>query len=241
MWLNYIVRIGFNLLLYALGGRLRVHGQANLPPHGPYLLVTNHLSIADSPVVLMALPPMRAHFWIGEKWRSMPLFGYLAGKLGGIFIDRQTLDRAAIRAALDLLAAGEVVGLAPEATRSPIGQIIRPRHGAAYLASHAKVPILPVGLIGTEKLFGNFLRLRTTPIDVVIGAPFELPPLPGRRIRNRELEAYTDLIMLRIAALLPRRYHGYYQMIEHPGLPLVLAGADPWPACAASLPQNARE
>lgn len=233
MWLHYIVRTFFNLLLFVLGGRLRVSGLHNLPTGGPYLLVANHMSIADSPVVLMALPPIRTHFWIGEKWRALPVFGYLAGQMGGIFINRQAFDRQALRAALTELAAGEIVGLAPEATRSTIGQIIRPRHGAAFLAIEANVPIVPVALIGTEHLFANFARLRTTPIEARIGAPFMLPPLPGRRIRQRELEAYSDLIMLHIAALLPARYHGYYRHIQHPGLPAILAGADPWPDCLA--------
>ena len=236
----YAARLFFNYLLFVLGGRLRASGRHNVPPRGPYLLVANHMSMADSPAMMLALPPQRSHFWIANKYKTMPFFGPLAARLGGIFINREQIDRQAVRAALDLLRQGQVVGLAPEATRSPIGKIIRPRHGAAYLATRVKVPIVPVGMVGTEKLFGNFLSGRRTTIEVRFGPPIELPPLEGR-IRQAELSAYTDYIMLHIARLLPSQYHGYYQWQEHPGLPIILRGEDPWPICLQLAGLDERE
>ena len=205
----YFTRFLFNLMLFCLGGRLKVVGREKLPASGPYLVVSNHMSIADAPIFMMALPPFTIHFWIADKWRDMFLFGFLASRVGGIFINREGLDRKALKQAVAILRAGGVVGLAPEATRSPIGQIIRPKNGAAYLANQAQCTIVPIGIIGSDKLFANFLRLKTTPITVQFGDPFQLPP-SKKRVRSKDLQAYTDFIMLRIAKLLPASQHGYY-------------------------------
>ncbi|MGB1250772.1 MAG: lysophospholipid acyltransferase family protein, partial [Candidatus Promineifilaceae bacterium] len=140
MWLRFFVVRFFHWLLWALGGQLQVTGVEKLPAEGAYLLVTNHMSIADSPIMLISLPPEQlTHFWIADKWKTLPVFGYWASQLGGIFIKRDIVDRRAIREAVNLLKSGQVVGLAPEATRSPIGQLIKPRNGAAYLAKQANV------------------------------------------------------------------------------------------------------
>ncbi len=194
-----------------LGGRLTVEGVEHIPEDGPYLLVSNHMSIADGPIVLMSHPPKWTYFWIAAKWTTYPVFGFLAARIGAIFIERDVLDRAAIRRAVDMLKAGEIVGLAPEATRSPIGQIIKPRNGAAYLATRVDgMPIVPAGITGSDKLFGNFLRLRRTPITVRFGKPFTLPT-PERRLRQKELTRLTDDIMQRILPLIPTEQHGYYR------------------------------
>ena len=233
MWLRFFVVQFFHKLLWVLGGRLTVTGIENLPADGAYLVVTNHMSIADSPIMLMALPPQQiTHFWIADKWKTLPVFGYWASQLGGIFIKKDIVDRRAIREAVNLLKAGEIVGLAPEATRSTIGQIIKPRNGAAYLAKQVDIPIVPVAIIGTESLFANFLRLRRTQVEIWFGEPFRRPQVEGR-FRQRHLEALTSYIMLKIAALLPERYHGYYAFVSHPGLMAMQAGEDMWTACLA--------
>ena len=223
----------FRWLLWFLGGRLRVTGTENLPRSGGYLIVTNHMSIADSPVALISLPPRQiTHFWIADKWKTLPVFGYWATQLGGIFIKRDIVDRRAIREAINLLRDGEIVGLAPEATRSPIKQMIKPRNGAAYLAKQVDIPIVPVAIIGTENLFENFLRFKRTKVEVRIGQPFQRPSVEGR-FRQRHLEALTDYIMLKVAELLPERYYGYYEFVRHPGLKAMREQKDVWAACLA--------
>lgn len=232
MWLRFFVVQFFRGLLWVLGGRLTVTGVENLPASGAYLVVTNHMSIADSPIMLIALPMQTTHFWIADKWKTLPVFGYWASQLGGIFIKKDIVDRRAIREAVNLLKAGEIVGLAPEATRSTIGQLIKPRNGAAYLAKQVDIPIVPVAIIGTESLFANFLNLRRTPIEIRIGASFTRPQVEGR-FRQRHLEALTSYIMLKVAALLPTRYHGYYALVQHPGWLAMKREGDVWAACLA--------
>jgi 1-acyl-sn-glycerol-3-phosphate acyltransferase len=131
------------------------------------------------------------------------------GWLGAIYINRGELDRQALRQALNELGDGAVFALAPEGTRSKVGVMQPAKDGAAFLALRANVPILPVGLSNTDRLFANFRRLRHTDIDIRIGRPFTLPQ-SGRRIRSHELSAYTALIMSHIAALVAERHRGSY-------------------------------
>jgi hypothetical protein len=88
--------------------------------------------------------------------------------------------------------------------------------------------VLPVAVVNTDIVGHNMARLRKTNIQIHIGEPFTLPELV-RRPKGAELSAYTHLIMLHIAALLPDRHRGYYA--ESPGLKAYLAGEDPWPYC----------
>ncbi len=234
MLLHQLSRLAFRLTLWGLGGYTQVFGLDNLPDNGPYLIVTNHLSVADSVMVLLALPPIKVRFLISKKWENLFVLGPLMKRLGGIYLDRTIVDRQAIDTALTTLQQGGIVGLAPEGTRSPIQQMIKPLHGAAYLATRHPVPIIPIGLVNTDQLFHNFLRLRRTPIEIRIGPSFTLPPLE-KKIKSTQLVAYTDYIMLHIAKLLPARYHGYYHLIQHRGLPAILHGEDPWPHCTSRV------
>jgi 1-acyl-sn-glycerol-3-phosphate acyltransferase len=104
---------------------------------------------------------------------------------------------------------GEVLGLAPEGTRArETSALQKAKTGIAYLATRADVPIVPIGIAGTEKVKKNLPRLRRTDIRVAIGQPFRLPE--SGHVRGKKLEEYTDLIMRRIAELLPEEYRGVY-------------------------------
>jgi 1-acyl-sn-glycerol-3-phosphate acyltransferase len=105
--------------------------------------------------------------------------------------------------------------MAPEGTRSKTHTLSRGKTGAAYLAHEAGVPLVPVGIYGTERAWASWLRLRRPVFTMVIGAPFRLPPIDPQQRQSR-LRADTDEIMCRIAALIPVQYHGYYA--NHPHL-----------------------
>ena len=207
---------------------LTVTGRSNIPEKGPYLLAVNHMSKVDPPLIFLTWPAMRWRFFAGEKWERHLIFGTLMRWAGAIYINRGEVDRKALRQALDALRQGEIFGLAPEGTRSKVGALIPARDGAAYLATRAGVPVLPVGVINTDVLGSNMLRLRHTRLELRIGQCFEMPDL-GRRARGSDLAAYTHLIMVHIAALIPERYWGAYS--ESPALAALLEGADPWPHC----------
>lgn len=184
-------------------------GQEHIPSKGPYIIVTNHLGIADPPVILTALP-VRTRVLAGSTWRVHPLFGPLLSSMGAIWVRRGEVDRKALRQASEVLEQGGILSLAIEGTRSRTGGLQRGKTGAAYLALRYDVPILPVVVTGTEQLFRNLLRLRRTRLKTVIGKPLRLPQ-PNSRIRSQDLDAYTDLIMLELARMLPEQYRGVYR------------------------------
>lgn len=226
----YFARLIFQAIVKPLGPHT-VSGTENVPVEGPYIAVTNHMSLADTPLLLISFPPTKIRFFAGEKWRVHPLFGPFMSWLGAIYINRGTVDRKALRLGIEALQKGDVFGLAPEGTRSKIGQMQRGRDGAAFLASRTNTPLLPVGITGTDLLAANIRRWRRTPLHVNVGRSFTLPDL-GRRPRSRDYNAYTHLIMVRIAATLPPRYWGYYA--DSPALAALLAGEDPWPHAQAA-------
>jgi 1-acyl-sn-glycerol-3-phosphate acyltransferase len=207
---------------------LTVTGRANIPETGPYILAVNHMSKIDPPLIFITWPAMRWRFFAGEKWERHLIFGPIMRWAGAIYINRGQVDRRALRHALGALNEGSIFGLAPEGTRSRVGSLIQARDGAAYLATRAGVPVLPVGVINTDVLGRNMLRLRHTRLELRIGRAFTMPDL-GRRKRAADLAAYTHLIMVHIAALIPERYWGVYS--DSPALAALLAGDDPWPHC----------
>jgi len=195
------------VILSRLVFRIECVGLENFPDDPPYLLVSNHLSALDSPLV-MSVCPHKIRAFAASKHKRNPIFGPLLALAGAIWVRRGEVDRQALREALELFERGEVLGVAPEGTRARGTIALREgKTGAAYLAARADVPIVPVGLAGTENMAHNLPRLRRTRVRFAVGEPFRLP---GRHARGQELHEYTDLIMRRIAELLPEEYRGLY-------------------------------
>ena len=231
MFPYYTTRLLLRFLQIFLLAHKKVYGLENLPEKGPYIGVVNHVGLVDAPLFLIALPPMKLRFFAAEKWGEHPISGPIMRWIGGIFINRGEADRQSLREALAALQAGYVFGVAPEGTRSKTGSMARAKDGAAYLASRAKVPIVPVGLVNTERVIDNAKQLRPTKVEVRIGQPFMLPDI-GRRAKGIELSAYTHYIMIHVADLIPKTYHGYYG--DSPALTALKMGEDPWPHCLAA-------
>ncbi|MEW5988906.1 MAG: lysophospholipid acyltransferase family protein [Chloroflexota bacterium] len=229
MLFMYLLR-GLVRFLLLWVGSLKVTGRENIPATGPYIIAVNHLSKADPPILLLAFPPMRLRYFAAEKWEKHWFFGPILAWSGAVFINRGEVDRRALGQAVEVLKEGGIFGLAPEGTRSRVGSLIQAKEGVAYLASRAKVPILPVGVVNTDRVGHNFSHLRRTRLEAHIGKPFLLPELAdGRRAKGADLTAYTNYIMAHIAALIPERYYGYYK--DSPAVQARLRGEDPWPYC----------
>ena len=113
---------------------------------------------------------------------------------------------------------GGILGIAPEGTRSTSGGLMEAKTGVAYLADKAGVPVVPVAITGTDRLFKAWGKLQRPQVTVRIGEPFRLPPLERksratpqeRESRGAQLQENTEEIMLRIAAMLPEEYRGVY-------------------------------
>jgi 1-acyl-sn-glycerol-3-phosphate acyltransferase len=218
----WIMRALFRFLLRLLA-RWEVIGLEHVPSSGPYILISNHLSYLDPPT-LMASLPCRATVLAASKYKAHP-FGLLLRLVDPIWIRRGEPDRQGLRACLRVLAEGGIVAVAPEGTRSKTGMLQPAKTGAAFLAVRADVPILPAVVTGTERAFQDLARLRRPHLCCVIGEPFRLDVSKGRS--ERRLEALTDEMMYRLAALLPPEYRGAYS-----GQPQAhLAGGE-----AASIP-----
>jgi 1-acyl-sn-glycerol-3-phosphate acyltransferase len=195
-------------LLGMVGGG-RVEGLEHVPHQGPFILVANHRSLADPPIIGWAVGHKVGrvlHFMAKEEMRRWPIIGWLAEGSGVFFVRRGEGDRAAQRAALRLLAEGRPIAIFPEGTRSKDGRLGSAKPGAALLAIRSGAPLLPVAITGTERLFPGHSRVpHRTRVVVRIGPPFALEHLPSGRIPRELLSEGTDRIMCEIAKLIPVR------------------------------------
>ena len=133
-----------------------------------------------------------------------------------IWIDRSKADFSAFRKAVDVIKQGHVIGIAPEGTRSRVGQMLEGKPGVLLLAGRAEVPIVPVGITGTEDMMKKILAFHRPKITVRFGKAFTLPPIP-RDSRDEAMQQNTTEVMCQIAALLPENYRGFYQGFERVG------------------------
>lgn len=185
----------------------RVEGVEHLPREGAFIVVSNHCSNLDPPILGWATGHQIGrvvHFMAKVEMRSWPIIGWLASQSGTYFIRRGEGDRAAQRFSTEALAEGRPIAIFVEGTRSRDGRLKAAKPGAALIAMRSGAPVVPVGIAGSHRIFPGRSRWpRPTRITVRIGAPFVLPRAEGRRIDREALAAGTDRIMAEIAALLP--------------------------------------
>jgi 1-acyl-sn-glycerol-3-phosphate acyltransferase len=199
---------------------VEMYGDENIPKEGGVLVATNHMSRFDIPLLCMNPTRPEISALVADKYKSNPIFHYILNVAGIVWLDRSKADFGAFRVALDALKRGICIGVAPEGTRSNLGYMNEGKPGTALLALKAGVPIVPVGISGTEKATANLSHLRKSHFVARFGPAFRLPPL-DRANREAQMKIFTDEIMCRIAALLPEQYHGYYA--GHPRLLELLA------------------
>ena len=168
--------------------RLRVIGAEHLPKNGPVLIAGNHTGFLDGPIVFMMLPRPSA-FLVKSELYTGPWAKVLAFARQ-IPVHRGAPDRTALRRALDVLAAGGVLGVFPEGTRGE-GRLESVQHGIGYLALRAGCPIVPVVCLGTAQALpkGKALPRFRAPVDVVFGPAFELEVTGDPRARSTIADA----------------------------------------------------
>ena len=202
--------------------KFKVENADNIPAEGAVLITSNHLSRLDTPILMAITKRNDLVAIVAKKYKEKPFFKWVLDQLGTmVWMDREKTDFAAMREAIDHLRQGKIVGIAPEGTRSSeFSGLLEAKQGAALMAARADVPILPVGIIGSEKINDHFVKLQRPPVLVRVGERYTLPEF-DMDDRQAWLSRYTDEIMCRIAALLPPEYRGYYT--EHPRLQELLA------------------
>jgi 1-acyl-sn-glycerol-3-phosphate acyltransferase len=197
-------------------GRPKVVGLENIPPGGPAILASNHLSFIDSMYLPLMIDrpvvfPAKAEYFaargpLGRLWAA-----YLRST-NQLQMDREGARsaQATLEAALDLLRAGELFGFYPEGTRSPDGRLYRGRSGIGYLALNSGAPVIPVAMMGTRKMLRpGALLPRPTRIEIRIGKRMEFAHLAGEP-PARARRTVADEVMRAIGELSGQEYVHLY-------------------------------
>ncbi len=202
-------------ILLALIGPTKIEGLENVPRSGAFVVVANHCSNLDPPALGWAVGYQIGrvvHFMAKDEMRRWPVVGWLAAQAGVFFVRRGEADRAAQRSAIELLESGRPIALFPEGTRSRDGAMRRARPGAVLLAIRTGAPLLPVGIVGTHRLFPKGARwVHRSPITLRVGQPLTLEHRPNGKLDRQELAAESDRVMRAVAAQLPEEQRGVYR------------------------------
>lgn len=194
-----------------------VRGMENIPNSGPAILASNHLSFSDSiflplqsrrPLVFLA----KSEYFTGKGVKGALVRWFFKGT-GQLPIDRSggKASEAALNTGLMVLGGGQVLGIYPEGTRSPDGRLYRGRTGIARMALEAKVPVLPVAMIDTEKVQPIGKKLpRIRRIGIVVGEPLDFSRFDGMEGDRIVLRAVTDEIMYELMKLSGQEYVDAY-------------------------------
>jgi 1-acyl-sn-glycerol-3-phosphate acyltransferase len=196
---------------------------------GGFIITGNHVGRLEAFLVILLAERDDIILMLAEKYKEYAVWRYFARKVDAIWVNRFDADFGALRTVLKRLRNGEVLAIAPEGTRSPTEALLPGKPGAAYLAAKSGLPVIPIGIVGTEDRVVKYRlkRLRRLDITARVGDPYRLPPMP-KTGRDEWLQAQTDEMMCQIAALLPPSHRGVYT--DHPRLrELLLERGSPFP------------
>ncbi len=195
----------------------RVQGAAHIPARGGAILASNHLAVADSfflPLVIrrrVTFLAKREYFTTpGLRGRLKRLFFSAAGQVP---IDRSSASaaQAALATGVRLLGEGKLLGIYPEGTRSPDGRLYKGKTGVARLALEAGVPVIPVVMVGTDKVSPIGTRMwRPHPVEVRFGAPLDFSRYAGLAGDRFVERAMVDEIMYSLMELSGQEYVDTY-------------------------------
>ncbi len=166
--------------------RMTVEGRENVPPEGPFLLAPTHRSILDTPIA-SGVTRRRMRFMGADKYWKNEAFGRLLTALGGFPVSRGTADREALKRSIAVLELGEPLVLFPEGERKS-GPLVQPLFdGATYVAVKAGVPIVPVGIGGSERAMPKGVKfIFPRKLHVVIGKPIPVMKDAGSPKEQRD-------------------------------------------------------
>ena len=172
--------------------RVRLRGRERLPATGGYVLAPSHRSMMDIPFLALVTKD-RVRFMGKAEVFKVPVLGAAFAALGGFPVARDGTDRKAVRDSMEMLQHGEKLAVFPEGTRQNGDKIQPLQPGAAYLALRAGVPIVPVGIAGSEAIIrsrGRFFP-RFDRVAIVIGEPVIPPPRTKSTVPRADVDALT--------------------------------------------------
>ncbi len=189
--------------MFRVYNRWEVTGREHVPHAGSVLLIANHTSYADPPIIGSA-SPRPVNFMAKSELFAIPLLSAFISRTHAFPVKREAADHHALRRALHLLKNGQVLLVFPEGTRSSDGRLMPFEAGAAFVALASDAQVVPVGIDGADRLLprGKPLLLPAK-LRVRFGPPVDLSPFRGQR-RNREaLQQACDVMSAALRALLP--------------------------------------
>lgn len=173
--------------------RVRATGVNNIPADGAVLLVCNHISMWDPPMVAYAIGRRRrVYFMAKSELMQIPVAGRIFANAGAFGVDRGGADRTAIRTARKLLADGEPLLMFPEGTRHQSGELGEAFPGAGALARVEGTRVVPVAIVRSTRRFD--------PVRIAIGPPLVLDDIV-QQSRSAQSQAVADRMMEAIRAL----------------------------------------
>jgi 1-acyl-sn-glycerol-3-phosphate acyltransferase len=194
--------------LFFLIFRPTVTGRDNVPPTGPVILASNHLSFIDSIAIPLMAPRKVAYLAKAEYWRGSGITGWVSRTLftalGALPVEREAsrAAQAALDTAMGVLRAGGAFGIYPEGTRSRDGRLARGKTGVAWLALTADCPVVPVAVHGTDKVQPIGARWpRPHKVSVTFGEPLVFPEHRGLAGKGKARREVTDRVMEAIVAM----------------------------------------
>jgi len=211
------------LKVFALGPLLKiifrpwVEGLENIPERGPAILVSNHLSFSDSVFLPLVVKrritfPAKMEYFTGRGIKGRLTAMFFRG-VGQIPIDRSggKASMAALNSGLKVLKRGELFGIYPEGTRSPDGRLYKGKTGVARLALASGAPVIPLAMIGTDRLQppGKAIPKLMRP-GVRIGKPLDFSRYEGMEDDRFVLRSVTDEIMYELMELSGQEYVDVY-------------------------------
>ncbi len=184
-----------------LCGGFEVYGHENVPETGGAIIAANHTSYLDPPAVCGAMR-RRTYYFAKRELFKIPIFGWFIRKSYAFPVDRESVDRTAIRNAVKILRAGELLTLFPEGGRSPDGSLQQGTPGVAFIAKQAGVPIVPCALKGVDVVLPRGAwYLRRGKIAVSFGKPIEVAAFADEEDGKSGMVAVTAAVMESIARM----------------------------------------
>ncbi|MFP5371239.1 MAG: lysophospholipid acyltransferase family protein [Actinomycetes bacterium] len=194
--------------LFLVVFRPHVRGKENVPATGPFIIASNHLSFIDSMAIPLMSPRRVGYLAKAEYFTTPGVRGWLTRTLftalGALPVERGThrAAQAALDTALGVLQAGGGFGVYPEGTRSRDGRLARGKTGVAWLALTADCPVVPVAILGTDRIQPiGATWWRPHRFSVTFGEPLTFPEYKGKAGNGRARREVTDRIMEAIAEL----------------------------------------
>ena len=192
--------------------RMRIEGRKNIPKKGGFVLAPVHRSYLDTPLTA-AVTRRRMRYMAKDSMWKKRWVGWLISSVGGFPVSRGSTDIEALKRCFLLLGQGEPIVMYPEGERKS-GPIVQPLfEGAAYVASRANVPIIPVGIGGSEAVMPKGSKMiHSQKVRIIIGAPIHPRPSESGRVPRSEVKRLTA----ELHAELQRLFDAAQAGIKHP-------------------------